>query len=173
MIAIGWSHWLRDWGALALAGLAAASSIAALVVNLLHHRSDWQRELRMPAYTKFAAAAGALLYAYQTVRVTPPADHVSVVREPMEHFDGALAEVLIVGPKSVADAADLVGQTLHELGSVCRTWRPGDAEPDERYYEAAQPRFITAASAAVGFKYVPNALMLDEFKLSLPEPPDE
>jgi hypothetical protein len=164
------SAWLRDWGTLGLAAVAAMGSIWSLIANLVHHRRHWQRAHRVPAYVRLAGAASDLVYVYADVRMKTPTERAAIAREPMQRLDAALAEAAIVGPSSVTSAARVFGDALKEYGGICAAMKPGDSDPSEYYVEEALGAFVDAAAAAIGYRHERSAMSLEEFKRSLPQP---
>ena len=111
--------WLKDYGALVAATVAALATILNGILAAKRDRSfktgEWLRQTRMPRYVGFIRAANEFVsaifwqYAEPDPDITGPEpkvkpEYAAVARD----FRHQLAEVILVGPGSVAHAAELV-----------------------------------------------------------------
>lgn len=111
--------WLKDYGALVAASIAAGAAILNGVLAAKRDRSfktgEWMRQTRMPRYVAFIRASNEFISAILWQHAEPDSEILGPEPAIKPDYDTAakefrhqLAEVTLVGPAEVARAAKFV-----------------------------------------------------------------
>lgn len=144
MLAADAGRWFRDWGTLIAAGVAAAVSIWNAMTSYKARRQDWLRAIRVPRYAEFVRAAHEVKLTKLTIPDDAKMEHVKALKTAIQTFNGAFAEVRIVGPTTVSIAAWITSESLLRVPNGTA------ANAEGPVFHRALDDFIQVASKAIG-----------------------
>ncbi|MCT9075278.1 hypothetical protein [Streptomyces fulvoviolaceus] len=116
----------------------------------------WRDEVRRDAYTTCISASKQLSAAWWKMADLLADDSSSAeqrqagfvrAHDAWTEFSGAVAAVAVVGPRSVADAADAFRQALYEMDMVGLAWYEAARAPSHDRVGEFNARFVSAATA--------------------------
>ncbi|MFE9882564.1 hypothetical protein [Streptomyces sp. NPDC005784] len=116
----------------------------------------WRDGVRRDAYTTCVSASKQLSAAWwkmadlladdSSTREQRQAGFVRA-HDAWTEFSGAVAAVAVVGPRSVADAADTFRQALYEMDMIGLAWYEAARTSSRGHVEEFNSRFVSAARA--------------------------
>ncbi len=157
------ANWIKDYGAVVVAGVAAVVSIWNAWASWRARKDDWRRTRRSACYADFVGSVSELFSFYRSQKFDE--FELETFRSLHGRYLAKLAEVLIVGPRSVSRAASVIRLVLEDYGEL-----PRGAEVDSDMFDRAMNEFIAAASEALGIDEEQDDIDFNAWKrLSPPE----
>jgi hypothetical protein len=139
-------QWIRDYGAVTVAGVAVVLTLVNLLVTVRSKRAEWERNERLQRYSTLVASAGDYkksIVGNFVAPVSPPS--IEAVRSAESTFEANIAAVLMLGPRSVARAASALQDVIYEYHRSVVI----DHVASAGEYNQAMNEFIDACSAAL------------------------